>query len=72
MSVSIDAPREGRTKSRFNWLIRQLKQAPDDLLIEGSFPNVRTTTAAKLGEVREDPTPLYYPADPKHEPKPSF
>lgn len=69
VSVAIDAPREGRTKSRFNWLIRQLKQAPDDLLIEGSFPNVRTTSAAKLGQVREDPAPLYYPSDPKREPR---
>lgn len=67
--VAIEAPREGRTKSRFNWLIRQLKQAPDDLLIEASFPNVRTTTAGKLGEVREDPAPLYYPPDPKRDPK---
>jgi hypothetical protein len=69
VSVSVDAPREGRTKSRFNWLFRQLKQAPDDLLIEASFPSGRTTTAARLGEVREDPTPLYYPPDAKREPK---
>jgi hypothetical protein len=69
VSVAIDAPREGRSKSRFNWLLRQLKQAPDDLLIEASFPNARATTAARLGEVREDPTPLYYPPDSKREPK---
>ena len=36
LSVAIDAPREGRAKGRFNWLIRQLKQAPDDLLIEAA------------------------------------
>ena len=69
VSVAIDAPREGRSKSRFNWLLRQLKQAPDDLLIEASFPNARVTTAARLGEVRDDPAPLYYPPDPKREPK---
>ena len=69
VSVAIDAPREGRAKGRVNWLIRQLKQAPDDLLIEVSFPNVSTTTVAKLIEVREDPAPLYYVADTKREPR---
>ena len=69
VSVTIDAPREGRAKSRFSWLIRQLKQAPDDLLIEASFPNARTTTVAKLGEVREDPALLFYAADLKREPR---
>lgn len=69
VSVAIDAPREGRAKGRFNWLIRQLKQAPDDLLIEASFPNARTTTIAKLGDVRGEPTSLYYTADPRREPR---
>jgi hypothetical protein len=69
VSVAIDAPREGRAKARFNWLVRQLKQAPDDLLIEGSFPNARTTTVAKLSDVRDEPTPLYYAADAKREPR---
>ena len=69
VSVAIDAPREGRSKSRFTWLLRQLKHAPDDLLIEASFPNARVTTAARLGEVREDPAPLYYPPDSKREPR---
>ena len=62
--MAIDAPREGRAKGRFNWLIRQLKQAPDDLLIEASFPNARTTTVAKLSDVRDQPAPLHYTADP--------
>jgi hypothetical protein len=69
VGVTIDAPREGRAKGRFGWLLRQLKDAPDDLVIEASFPNARTTTAAKLGEVRDDPSPLYYPPDTKREPK---
>lgn len=69
VSVAIDAPREGRAKGRFNWLIRQLKQTPDDLLIEASFPNARATTVAKLSEVRDEPAPLYYTADPKREPR---
>lgn len=69
VSVTIDAPREGRAKGRFNWLIRQLKQAPDDLLIEASFPNARVTTVAKLSEIRDDPAALFYGADTKREPR---
>ncbi len=68
-SVTIDAPREGGLKARFTWLMRQLKDAPDDLRVEAAFPNARVTTAASLGEVREDPKPLYYPPDPKREPR---
>jgi hypothetical protein len=68
-SVAIDAPREGGLKARFTWLMRQLKDAPDDLRVEAAFPNARVTTAASLGEVRRDPKPLYYPPDPKREPR---
>jgi hypothetical protein len=32
--VDIDAPREGRPQTRVNWLLRQLKEAPDDLRVE--------------------------------------
>ncbi len=67
--VVIDAPREGGLKSRFTWLLRQLKDAPDDLRVEAAFPNARVTTAASLGEVRGDPKALYYPPDPKREPR---
>ncbi len=68
-SVAIDAPREGSPKTRFTWLMRQLKEAPDDLRVEAAFPNARVTTAASLGDVRGDPKLLYYPPDPKREPR---
>jgi hypothetical protein len=68
-SVAIDAPREGGLKARFTWLMRQLKDAPDDLRVEAAFPNARVTTAASLGDVRGDPKLLYYPPDPKREPR---
>jgi hypothetical protein len=68
-SVALDAPREGGLKTRFTWLMRQLKDARDDLRVEAAFPNARVTTAASLGEVREDPKALYYPPDPKREPR---
>ncbi|MGO9322802.1 MAG: stress response protein [Solirubrobacteraceae bacterium] len=68
-SVAIDAPREGRLKARFNWLMKQLADAPDDVRIEAAFPNARDTTAAALGSVREDQTVLAYPPDPKRGPR---
>jgi hypothetical protein len=68
-SVAIDAPREGRHRARFSWLIRQLGDAPDDLRVEAAFPNARATTAASLGSVREDSAALRYPPEPKREPR---
>jgi hypothetical protein len=68
-SVTIDAPREGRAKSRINWLIRQLADAPGDLQIEAAFPNARQTTSELLVDVREEPEKLLYPPDSKREPK---
>ena len=69
VSVSVAAPREKRPKTAINWLLRQLRDASDDLLIEVGFPNARATTAATLGGLREDPSPLYYPSDPKRAPR---
>lgn len=68
-SVTVDAPREGRAKPRINWLLRQLTDAPDDLRIEASFPSARETTSGLLGDVRDQPEKLLYPADPKREPR---
>jgi hypothetical protein len=68
-SVTIEAPREGRAKPRINWLLRQLDQAPADLRIEAAFPNARETTGVLLGDAREEPEKLLYPADPKREPR---
>jgi hypothetical protein len=68
-SVTIDAPREGRAKSRINWLLRQLGDAPADLRVEAAFPSARETTSVLLGDAREEPEKLLYPADPKREPR---
>ena len=68
-SITVEAPREGRAKARFNWLLRQLREASDELRVEAAFPNARTTTVAKLGDVRDDPAPLCYATDPKREPR---
>ena len=68
-SVTVDAPREGRVTSRLNWLLRQLDEAPDDLRVEVVYPSARETTSALLGQVREQPERLLYPADAKREPR---
>ena len=68
-SVAIDAPREGRVKSRLTWLLRQLDDAPADLTIEVVYPSARETTPASLSQAREDPARLLYAADPKREPR---
>jgi hypothetical protein len=69
ISTTIAAPREKRPKTSINWLLRQLREAADDLLIEVAYPNARETTAASLGEVRDDSSRLLYPSDPKRDPR---
>jgi hypothetical protein len=64
--VDIDAPKEGRPTTRVNWLVRQLKGAPDSLRVEAFAANSRGPGAAELlGAVRENPAVLL--TDPKKE-----
>ena len=58
-SVDIDAPREGRSLTRVNWLLRQLKNAPDGVRVETWVKRSQQPAAAwLLGEVREQPEKL--------------
>jgi hypothetical protein len=60
----VDAPREGRASTRVNWLVRQLKSAPDSARLEAFVANARGPGITELlGKVREDATLLI--ADPK-------
>jgi hypothetical protein len=68
-SVAFDAPKDGTPRGRFGWLMRQLKEAPDGLRLEAVFPNARTTTAATLGQMRENAKALEYEQDPKRPPR---
>lgn len=64
--LDLDAPKEGRPLTRVNWLLRQLKNAPDDLRVEAFVANGRGASAAELlGAVRQDPSVLIL--DPKRE-----
>lgn len=68
-SVGVDAPGDGRPTTRVSWLLRQLKDAPDGLIIEASFANSKATTAGLLSAIRENPTRLLLETDPKRPPR---
>lgn len=68
-SVEFDAPKSGRPQTRINWLLRQLKQAPDDLRIEVRFVKSRSTTSELLKTCRDRPECLLLVDDTKREPR---
>jgi hypothetical protein len=58
-AVTVPAPREGRSTTRVNWLVRQLKTAPGQLCIEPSVAWQRGRGPARtLDEARTDPKAL--------------
>ncbi|WHT21076.1 hypothetical protein N8J89_08420 [Crossiella sp. CA-258035] len=64
--VEVDAPREGRPATRVNWLVRQLKDAPEQVRLESFALHARGAGAAELlRAVRLDPAVLI--EDPKKE-----
>jgi hypothetical protein len=57
--VDLDAPKDGRPTTRVNWLVRQLKQAPDNVRLEAFAAYARGNgSAALLRDVRENPALL--------------
>jgi hypothetical protein len=57
--VDVDAPRTGRQTTRVNWLVRQLKDAPDHSRVEAFAMHARGNgTADLLHRVRTDPMVL--------------
>jgi len=56
--VRVPAPQEGSAQRRVQWLLRQLKDAPADLLVEASFTGRSETTCEQLQLVRETPLVL--------------
>ncbi|WP_240977173.1 hypothetical protein [Knoellia koreensis] len=64
--VDLDAPREGRPTTRVNWLVRQLKNAPEAARVECFTAHSRGSSAAELlRTVRENPAALV--TDPSRE-----
>ena len=62
-STRLDAPKDARTKGRVSWLLRQLQQAPETLMVEATISRSRDTLASTLAQIREDPSRLYPSAD---------
>jgi hypothetical protein len=57
--VDLDAPRDGRATTRVNWLVRQLKNAPETTRVECFTAHSRGSSAAELlRTVRENPNSL--------------
>ncbi|MFD6661833.1 stress response protein [Micromonospora chalcea] len=64
--VDVDAPRSGRPTTRVNWLVRQLRDAPDTVRIEAFAMHARGGGATDLlRQVRAEPTTLI--SDPSRE-----
>ena len=68
-SVEVPAPKEGRPKTRINWLLRQLKDAPDDLRVDVRFNWVRATRSELLRDCSKSPELLVMEDDPRREPR---
>lgn len=64
IATEIDAPREGKSRGRVSWLLRQLAQAPDETRVEARIARSQSTLADSLGSVRAQPD-LILPASDK-------
>jgi hypothetical protein len=54
-SIDVKAPSEGTPRSRITWLLRQLKDAPDNARIDVRFERRSNTQSNTLTALREDP-----------------
>jgi hypothetical protein len=57
-SFHVEAPSQGRPTTRVNWLLRQLKDAPDSVRIEAFAQRSRSGAAALLKDARDEPSRL--------------
>ena len=62
VSVSLDAPRTGRTTTRINWLLRQLKSSSPNVRLDSWGLRSRASMSDLLGNVRNNQS-LLVPAD---------
>ena len=57
-SIDVQVPLEGPLPRRVSWLTKQLKDAPETLIVEARFDPRAETTCEKLADVRERPATL--------------
>ena len=55
ISTELTAPKEGQSRGRLSWLLRQLQKAPPDLTVEVLLARTSQTLSAPLGQIRNDP-----------------
>ena len=67
-SVDLDPPSEGRPTTRINWMVKQLKAAPDHVQVGASYHR-RRSTSELLERVRGDPKLLLNPVRPTEPPR---
>jgi hypothetical protein len=60
-STSIEAPREGTSRGRVSWLLRQLQDAPDGVRIQLRLAYRSEPLSAALSAARTDPSVIYPP-----------
>jgi hypothetical protein len=58
-STTLEAPKEGTSKGRVSWLLRQLQKAPDVAVVESRIGRRGQSPAAPLRVARDDPSTLY-------------
>lgn len=61
VSIEVAAPQEGRLPTRVNWLVRQLKDAPGQIRIDGLLAGTKASTSELLSTLRENPDLLIDP-----------
>lgn len=54
-STTVSAPDEGTAGKRVSWILRQLKSAPEDLLVEAAFTGPAASTCETLASARATP-----------------
>jgi hypothetical protein len=67
-SVALPAPKEGRPRTRITWLLRQMADAPDGLLVEARYPNQKEPSGSSLKDAKVKPERLLYALDQKRDP----
>jgi hypothetical protein len=67
--VRVAAPKEGRPKTRINWLLRQLKDVPPNLRVVVQYRHTRHSTSLLAEDARNRPGDLLLPEDPNRAPK---
>jgi hypothetical protein len=58
IETELDAPKEGKSKGRIGWLMRQMGKAPDEVTITVRQTKTSATLAGVLGRLRDDSSAL--------------